>query len=101
MHEAVESASPEVASVLRRVIVEEPMAGDPELGDPVDSVVAVLLREAARRALGEIEVRSRAEGAGGGGAIRGRPGRPRPLKCGSGWTNSENPKSGATPPSDW
>src|SRR6202012_4508258 len=44
VHEAVESASPEVASLLRRVIVEEPMSGDPDLGDPVDSVVAVLLR---------------------------------------------------------
>jgi DNA primase len=58
-HEAVESASPEVASLLRRVIVEEPMAGDPELGDPVDSVVAVLLRGAVRRALAEVEVESR------------------------------------------
>ena len=59
VHEAVESASPEVASLLRRVIVEEPMAGDPELGDPVDSVVAVLLRGAARRALAEVEIESR------------------------------------------
>jgi hypothetical protein len=60
VHEAVESASPEVASLLRRVIVEEPMAGDPELGDPVDSVVTVLLRGAVRRALVEVEVQSRA-----------------------------------------
>jgi DNA primase len=60
VHEAVESASPEVASLLRRVIVEEPMAGDPELGDPVDSVVTVLLRGAVRRALAEVEVQSRA-----------------------------------------
>jgi DNA primase len=58
-HEAVESASPEVASLLRRVIVEEPMTGDPELGDPVDSVVTVLLRGAVRRALTEVEVESR------------------------------------------
>ena len=57
MHEAVESASPEVASLLRRVIVEEPLAGDPELGDPVDSVVTVLLRGAVRRALAEVEMR--------------------------------------------
>ena len=62
VHEAVESASPEVASLLRRVIVEEPMAGDPELGDPVDSVVTVLLREAARRAMADIEIESRAGG---------------------------------------
>ena len=60
VHEAVESASPEVASLLRRVIVEEPMAGDPELGDPVDSVVTVLLRGAVRRALAEVEMQSRA-----------------------------------------
>ncbi len=60
--EAVETASPEVANVLRRVIVEEPLTGDPELGDPVDSVVAVLLHAAARRALTEIEIESRAGG---------------------------------------
>jgi DNA primase len=59
VHEAVESASSEVASLLRRVVVEEPMAGDPDLGDPVDSVVAVLLRSAARRALAEVEIESR------------------------------------------
>jgi DNA primase len=59
VHEAVESASPEVASLLRRVIVEEPMSGDPDLGDPVDSVVAVLLRGAAKRALGDVEIESR------------------------------------------
>jgi hypothetical protein len=62
VHEAVETASAEVASLLRRVIVEEPTAGDPELGDPVDSVVAVLLRSAARRALAEVEVESRVGG---------------------------------------
>jgi len=61
VHEAVETASPEVASLLRRVIVEEPMSGDPQLGDPVDSVVTVLLRAAARRALADIEIESRAE----------------------------------------
>ena len=59
VHEAVESASPEVAILLRRVIVEEPISGDPELGDPVDSVVAVLLRGAARRALADVEIESR------------------------------------------
>ena len=62
VHEAVETASAEVASLLRRVIVEEPTAGDPDLGDPVDSVVAVLLRSAARRALAEVEVESRVGG---------------------------------------
>lgn len=59
VHEAVEAASPEVGSLLRRVIVEEPVSGDPELGDPVDSVVAGMLRGAARRALSDIEIESR------------------------------------------
>jgi DNA primase len=59
VHEAVESASPEVASLLRRVIVEEPMSGDPDLGDPVDSVVAVLLRGASKRALSDVQIESR------------------------------------------
>jgi DNA primase len=63
VHDAVESASPEVASLLRRVTVEEPLAGDPELGDPVDSVVTVLLRAAVRRALSDMEVRARSEDA--------------------------------------
>ncbi len=61
-HEAVETASPEVASLLRRVIVEEPMSDDPELGRQVDAVVAGLLRVSARRALGDVEIESRAEG---------------------------------------
>ena len=59
VHEAVQTASPEVANVLRRVTVEEPMAGDPDLGDPVDSVVAVLVRGSVRRALAELESESR------------------------------------------
>ena len=59
MQDAVESASPEVAIVLRRVIVEEPMPGDPELGDPVDSWSPGLLRGATQRALAEMEIESR------------------------------------------
>ena len=62
VHEAVEAAPPQVASVLRRVTVEEPMAGDPELGDPVHSVVSVLVREAVRRALADVGMESRAGG---------------------------------------
>jgi hypothetical protein len=62
VQDAVESATPEVGIVLRRVIVEEPMAGDPELGDPVDSVVLVLVRGATRRALAEMEIESRTGG---------------------------------------
>jgi DNA primase len=56
---AIATASPAVASVLRRVTVEEPLQGDPELGDPVDSVVAVLLREAVRQALTDVGKESR------------------------------------------
>jgi DNA primase len=62
VQDAVESSAPEVGMVLRRVIVEEPLAGDPELGDPVDSVVIVLLRGATRRALAEMEIESRTGG---------------------------------------
>ena len=61
VHDAVESSPADVASVLRRVTVEEPLVGDPDLGDPVDSVVSVLLREAARRALVDVEAAARAE----------------------------------------
>jgi hypothetical protein len=59
VQDAVESAAPAISVVLRRVIVEEPLAGDPELGDAVDSVVLVLLRGATRRALAEMEIESR------------------------------------------
>jgi len=62
VHEAVETAPPEVANLLRRVTVDEPMAGDPDLGDPVDSVVTVLLRGSVRRALAEFEAESRSGG---------------------------------------
>ena len=62
VQEAVETAEPEVAMVLRRVVVEEPVRGDPDLGDPVDSVVTVLLRETTRRALAEMEIESRTGG---------------------------------------
>ena len=62
VQQAVESASAEVAIVLRRVVVEEPFEGDPELGDSVDSVVAILLREATRRVLVEMEIESRTGG---------------------------------------
>jgi DNA primase len=59
VHGAIGSASPEVAALLRRVTVEEPLVGDPQLGDSVDSVVTVLLRGAVRRALADVEIESR------------------------------------------
>jgi len=62
LHDAIASASPEVAGLLRRVTVEEPLPGDPAFGDPVDLVVGVLLREAVRRELSEVEKASRGLG---------------------------------------
>ena len=62
LHDAIASASPEVAGLLRRVTVEEPLIGDPAFGDPVDLVVGVLLREAVRRELSEVEKASRGLG---------------------------------------
>jgi DNA primase len=51
---AIASATPDVAGLLRRVTVEEPLPGDPQLGNPVESVVQVLLREAVRLALADL-----------------------------------------------
>ena len=62
LHDAIASASPEVAGLLRRVTVEEPLIGDPAFGDPVDLVVGVLLREDVRRELSEVEKASRGLG---------------------------------------
>ena len=59
LHDAITASSPEVALLLRRITVEEPLTGDPELGDPVDSVVTVLLRAAARRTLVDVEKEAR------------------------------------------
>jgi DNA primase len=62
LHDAITSASPEVAGLLRRITVEEPMVGDPDFGDPIDLVIRVLLREAVRRALTQVEQASRGLG---------------------------------------
>jgi len=62
LHDAIATASPEVAGLLRRITVEEPLTGDPDFGDPVDLVVGVLLREAVRRELSEVEKASRGLG---------------------------------------
>ncbi len=56
---AIASAETDVAALLRRMTVEEPLFGDPEIGDPVDSVVTVLIREAVRRALSELAISAR------------------------------------------
>jgi DNA primase len=62
LHDAIATASPGVANLLRRVTVEEPLPGDPDFGDPVDLVVGVLLREAVRLELSEVEKASRGLG---------------------------------------
>jgi DNA primase len=59
LHEAIESTSSDVAALLRRATVEEPLAGDPELGDPVESVLTVLIRAAVSQALSEVEIESK------------------------------------------
>ncbi len=62
LHNAIECCSPAVAALLRRATVEEPLMGDPDLGDPIDSVVNVLLRTAVQQALIDVEVESRESG---------------------------------------
>jgi hypothetical protein len=58
LYGAIAAASPDVALLLRRVTVEEPVIGDPEL-DPVDSVLTPLIREAVRQALTDVEKEAR------------------------------------------
>jgi len=57
--EAVDRADPEVADLLRRLIVEEPVIPDDQSTDPAAPVIAQLVREAARRALGELQAEGR------------------------------------------
>ena len=59
LHEAVESAPPDVADLLRRLAVEEPVVVDEALSDPVDAVVSQLVRSATRRALAGLQVEAR------------------------------------------
>jgi len=59
LHEAIDGAPPEVADLLRRVAVEEPMIPDDSLVDPVDAVLTQLVREATRRALSDLQVKAR------------------------------------------
>ena len=51
LHQAVEEAPPDVADLLRRVTVEEPVLVDNPITDPVDAVVAQLVRAATRQAM--------------------------------------------------
>jgi len=60
--QAVQEAPPEVAALLRRVAVEEPIISRDPLADPADAVVAQLVREAVRRALADLQVKARTTG---------------------------------------
>jgi DNA primase len=62
LHEAVEVAPPDIADLLRRIAVEEPLLVEDPLVDPIDSVVAQLVRGAARRALAELQMSARSAG---------------------------------------
>ncbi|MHB1583942.1 MAG: DNA primase [Acidimicrobiales bacterium] len=64
LQQAVENAAPDVADLLRRVTVEEPLVPDVATVDPVDAVVTQLVREASRRALGDLQAALRAAGPG-------------------------------------
>jgi DNA primase len=73
---AVHDAPPEVAALLRRVSVEEPIISRDPLADPADAVVTQLVREAARRAMADLQVEARTAG-GDLGAINTETGRVR------------------------
>jgi DNA primase len=74
--QAVAGAPPEVAALLRRISVEEPIISSDPLADPADAVVTQLIREAARRAMADLGVQARSAG-GDLGAINAETGRVR------------------------
>jgi hypothetical protein len=59
LHAALDVADPEVAELLRRAAVEEPLGGEDPVVDPVDDVVYQLLREATRQRLAELQATAR------------------------------------------
>lgn len=59
LRDAVDRAQPEVANLLRRLAVEEPMEPDDPTVDPADSVVSQLVREATTRALSDLQAAGR------------------------------------------
>ena len=60
--QAVQESPPEVAALLRRISVEEPIISEDPLADPADAVVTQLVREASRRALADLGVQARTSG---------------------------------------
>lgn len=59
LREAVDSSDDDVAGLLRRLSVEEPPVSDDPHADPADPVIALLAREAARRALSRRQAAAR------------------------------------------
>jgi DNA primase len=62
LHQAVDSADPDVAGLLRRLSVEEPVPPEDPRADPAEPVVAQLVREAVRRELAERQAAARTGG---------------------------------------
>jgi hypothetical protein len=69
LHDAIDAAPPDVADLLRRIAVEEPVVPEDSLVDPGDAVITQLVREATRGALGELQVEARTTPAGLDGAM--------------------------------
>jgi DNA primase len=61
LHQAIELADPEVADLLRRLAVEEPVLAADGPFDPIDAVVCQLVRESVRRALTDLGREARTE----------------------------------------
>jgi DNA primase len=59
LHQAIDDAPPDVAELLRRVAVEEPVVVEGVTPDPVDALITNLTRTAARRALRDLDVAAR------------------------------------------
>jgi DNA primase len=59
VQDAVAQSDPEVADLLRRLTVEEPLVPDDSQTDPADPVVVLLVREASRRALADRQAEAR------------------------------------------
>lgn len=59
LQDAVARADPQVADLLRRLTVEEPLLPENERTDPADPVVVLVVREAARRRLADRQAEAR------------------------------------------
>ncbi|MGH9048032.1 MAG: toprim domain-containing protein, partial [Acidimicrobiales bacterium] len=59
LHEAIDAAPTDVADLLRRLAVEEPVIPDDPTVSPGDAVIMQLVREATKTALRDLEIRAR------------------------------------------